>query len=190
VDFSYRLPGMRKWLTFYADGFADDEISPIAYADRSAWRAGLYLPQVPGIQKLDLRVEGVYTDNPLGGNLCCGFFYANGTWRSGYRSNGNLIGSWIGREGQGAQAWSTYWLTPKNKISLNYRHQKVSQEFLPGGGTLTDAGVRADLWIHANLSASGFVQYEVWNYPILARGPHSVVTSSVQLTYWPRAWAK
>jgi hypothetical protein len=75
-------------------------------------------------------------------------------------------------------------------LQFNFRHQKVSQEFIPGGGTLTDAGVRADLWVHANLSASGFVQYEVWNYPILARGSHSVVTSSVQLTYWPRAWSK
>jgi membrane-associated phospholipid phosphatase len=190
VDLSYRLPGLRKWLTFYADGFTDDEISPIGYADRSAWRAGLYLSQFPRFQKLDLRVEGVYTDNPLGGALCCGFFYANGTWRSGYRNNGNLIGSWIGREGQGAQAWATYWLTPKNKILFNYRHQKVNPEFIPGGGTLTDAGVHADLWMRANCSVSGFVQYEVWNYPILAQGSHRVVTSSLQLTYWPRGWPK
>lgn len=190
VDFSYRLPGMRKWLTFYADGFADDEFSPIAYADRSAWRAGLYLSQFPKFQKLDLRVEGVYTDNPLGGRLCCGFFYANGTWRSGYRNAGNLIGSWIGRDGQGAQAWMTYWLTPKNKIVFDYRHQKVSQEFIPGGGTLNDAGIRAELWMKANFSVSGFLQYELWNYPILARGSHSVVTSSLQLTYWPHGWSK
>jgi len=190
VDFSYRLPGMRKWLTFYADGFTDDEISPIAYADRSAWRAGLYLSQFPRFQKLDLRVEGVYTDNPLGGRLCCGFFYANGTWRSGYRNNGNLIGSWIGREGQGAQAWVTYWLAPKNKIVFDYRHQKVSQEFIPGGGTLNDAGVRAELWMKANFSVSGFLQYEVWNYPIFSQGQHRVVTSSLQLAYWPRGWSK
>jgi len=190
VDFSYRLPGMRKWLTFYADGFTDDEISPIAYADRSAWRAGLYLSQFPRFQKLDLRVEGVYTDNPLGGRLCCGFFYANGTWRSGYRNNGNLIGSWIGREGQGAQAWMTYWLAPKNKIVFDYRHQKVSQEFIPGGGTLNDAGVRAELWMKANFSVSGFLQYEVWNYPIFSQGQHRVVTSSLQLAYWPRGWSK
>jgi membrane-associated phospholipid phosphatase len=190
VDFTYRLPGMRKWLTFYADGFTDDEFSPIAYADRSAWRAGLYLPQFPRFNKLDLRVEGVYTDNPLGGRLCCGFFYANGTWRSGYRNDGNLIGSWIGREGQGAQAWMTYWLTSKNTIVLEYRHQKVSQEFIPGGGTLNDAGIRADLWLKANLSVSGFLQYEVWNYPVLSQGQHRDVTSSLQFTYWPRGWSK
>jgi hypothetical protein len=190
LDFSYRLPGLRNWVTFYADGLAYDEFSPIAYADRSVWRAGLYFSQIPKVHKVDLRVEGVYTDNPLGGKLGHGFYYYNSTWLSGYTNNGKLLGSWVGREGQGAQAWSNYWFGARNRLQFNFRHQKVSQEFIPGGGTLTDAGVRADLWVHANLSASGFVQYEVWNYPILARGSHSVVTSSVQLTYWPRAWSK
>jgi len=38
-DFSYRLPKLRNWLTFYGDGFTDDEISPLGYVDRSAWLA-------------------------------------------------------------------------------------------------------------------------------------------------------
>ena len=89
LDFSYRLPGLRKWVTFYGDGFADDQFSPIGYFDRSAWRTGLYFPQFPHIPKLDLRVEGVYTDNPLGGNLGNGFYYFNLTWRSGYTNAGD-----------------------------------------------------------------------------------------------------
>ena len=36
------VPKLRDWVTFYGDAFADDEISPIAYWDRSAIRAGLY----------------------------------------------------------------------------------------------------------------------------------------------------
>ena len=73
VDFSYRLPGMRNWLTFYGDGFTDDQFSPIGYADRSAWHAGLYLSQVPLIPNLDFRVEGVYTDVPAGGQSVMAF---------------------------------------------------------------------------------------------------------------------
>ncbi len=46
MDLNYRLPGLRNWLTFYADGYTDDQFSPVAYADRSAWRAGLYLCSV------------------------------------------------------------------------------------------------------------------------------------------------
>jgi hypothetical protein len=186
VEFTYRIPKLRKWLTFYGDGFTDDEFSPIGYPDRSAWHAGLYLPQIPGLHKLDFRAEGVFTDNPLGGNLGHGFYLQNGTWKSGYRSGGNLIGSWIGREGQGAQAWTTYWLTPQNKIQLSYRHQKVSQEFIPDGGTLNEVGVRTDLWARPDLSLSGFVQYEKWNFPVLAPGARSNLTTSFQFTFSPR----
>ncbi len=188
VDFTYRIPKLRKWLTFYGDGFTDDEFSPIGYFDRSVWHAGIYMPQIPRLHKLDFRAEGVYTDNPLGGGLGHGFYYFNGTWRSGYRNRGSLIGSWIGREGQGAQAWATYHFDPKSFIQLNFRHQKVSQEFISGGGTLTDLGVRADLWVRSTVSVSSFVQYEKWTFPVITSGPKSNVTTSVQVTFWPRHW--
>jgi len=185
IDFSYRLPKLRKWLTFYGDGFADDQFSPIGYFDRSAWHAGLYLSQFPKIPKLDLRVEGVYTDNPIGGNVGHGFYYFNFTWLSGYTNNGNLIGSWIGRDGQGAQAWTNYWFTPRNRLQFNFRHQKVSQQFLPGGGTLTDAGVRADYWVRSNLSVSTSVQYERWLFPVIQPRPERNVSASVEILFQP-----
>jgi hypothetical protein len=185
LDFSYRLPRLRKWLSFYGDGFTDDQFSPIAYADRSAWHAGLYLSHFPAIPKLDLRVEGVFTDLPIGGAVGHGFFYSNGTWRTGYRNDGYLIGSWIGRDGQGAQAWMNYWFTPKNRIQVNYRHQKVSQEFI-GGGTLTDVGVRADYWVRPNLSLSGTVQYEQWLFPVIQPGPSTNVSSTVEILFQPQ----
>ena len=185
VDFSYRLPGMRNWLTFYGDGFTDDQFSPIAYADRSVWHAGLYLSQLPLVPKLDLRAEGVYTDNPLGGLIGHGFYYFNLTWRSGYVTNGNLIGSWIGREGQGAQAWSNYWFNARNRIQFNFRHQKVSQEFLPGGGTLTDVGARGDYWFRSNMSISAKVQYERWSFPVIQPGAQRDVTASVEILVQP-----
>ncbi|HVS88360.1 MAG TPA: capsule assembly Wzi family protein [Candidatus Acidoferrum sp.] len=190
VDFSYRIPGLRNWLTFYGDGFTDDEISPLGYFDRSAWHAGFYFSHFPKVQKLDLRVEGVYTDNPLGGALGHGFYFFNGTWRSGYRNGGYLIGSWIGREGQGAQAWTNYWFSSRNRLQLNFRHQKVSQEFIPGGGTLTDVGARGDYWPRTFVSISGMVQYEKWNFPVVAARAQANWTTSVGVSYWPRGWTK
>ncbi len=188
LDFSYRLPGLRKWLTFYGDGFADDQFSPVAYADRSAWHAGLYLSHFPAIPKLDLRVEGVFTDLPIGGLVGHGFFYFNGTWRTGYRNDGNLIGSWIGRDGQGAQAWMNYWVGPKNRIQINYRHEKVSQQFIAGGGTLTDVALNADIWTSPELSFSGNVQYESWNFPVVQPGQQANISASLQVTFWPGRW--
>ncbi len=186
LDLIYRLPGLRNWLTFYADGYTDDQFSPAAYADRSAWRAGLYLAQFPLARKLDLRVEGVYTDNPLGGNIGNGFYYFNYTWRSGYTNNGNLLGSWVGREGQGAQAWSNYWFGARNRLQFNFRHQKVSQEFIPGGGSLTDVGVRGDYWVRSNLGLSVWVQHERWLFPVIQPNVSRNVTAVVQILFEPQ----
>jgi membrane-associated phospholipid phosphatase len=185
LDLSYRLPGLRNWLTFYADGLAYDEFSPIAYADRSAWRAGLYLSQFPLVHKLDLRVEGVYTDNPIGGAVSRGFYYSNGTWRSGYTNNGYLMGSWIGRGGQGAQAWANYWFGARNRLQFNFRHQKVSQQLLPGGGTLTDAGTRGDYWVRSNLRVSASVQYEQWLFPVIRPNLQRDVSATVEILFQP-----
>jgi len=186
MDLIYRLPGLRHWVTFYADGYTDDEFSPIAYADRSAWRAGLYLSHFPLVHKLDLRVEGVYTDNPIGGNVSHGFYYFNGTWRSGYTNKGYLIGSWIGREGQGAQAWTNYWFGSRNRLQFNFRHQKVSQEFIPGGGTLTDFGVRGDYWVRSNLGLSAWVQHERWLFPVIQPNVSRNVTATVEIMFAPQ----
>ncbi len=187
VDFSYRIPGIRQWLTFYGDAFTEDEFSPLGYPRKSAIRGGIYMPQIPGIPKLDLRVEGGSTVPPDFPG-CNGCFYVNGRYPDGsYTNLGNLVGSWLGRAGQGEQAWSTYWLTSRNKIQFNYRHQKLSGQYLPQGGTLNDGGVRADFWLGATVMLSGSVQYEKWNYPVLDQLPRSNVATSVQFTFWPRS---
>lgn len=188
VDFSYRLPGLRNWLTFYGDGFTDDQFSPIGYFDRSAWHSGLYLSRLPKIPRLDFRAEGVFTDVPPGGALSHGFFYFNGTWRNGYTNNGSLMGSWIGREGQGAQGWSNYWFNARNRVQINFRHQKVSQEFIPGGGTLTDIGVRGDYWTRFNVGISGWVQYERWLFPVIQQPAPRNVTTAIQINFAPQKW--
>jgi hypothetical protein len=185
-DLSYRLPKLRNWVTFYADGFADDQPSPVAYWDRSAWTAGIYLSHFPKVPKLDLRVEGVYTDVPAGGALSHGFYYWNDRYSSGYTNNGNLLGSWIGREGQGAQAWTTYHFGPRSSLQLNFRHQKVSQQFIPGGGTLTDVGAQGDYLVRSNLSLSASVQYERWLFPVIQANAERNVTASVQIKFEPQ----
>jgi hypothetical protein len=188
VDFAYKVPGLRKWLTFYGDAFTEDEPSPLAYPRKAAFQGGIYIPRIPGVAKLDLRLEGG-TTAPVDFPGCAGCFYVNSRYPGGsYVNKGNLVGSWLGRGGQGQQAWSTYWLTSRNKIQFNYRHQKVDGDYLPRGGTLNDGGVRADFWLSPTLMFSGSVQYEKWNYPVLDPLPKSNVTTSVQFTFWPRSW--
>ncbi len=185
-DLSYRLPFLRNWATFYADGFADDQFSPVAYWDRSSWTGGLYFSHLPKIPKLDLRLEGVYSDVPAGGAIGHGFFYWNDRYVSGYTNEGNLLGSWIGRDGQGAQAWSSYWFTPKSRIQVNFRHEKVSQQFIPGGGSLTDVGAQGNYVLRKTLDLSVSVQYERWLFPTIQPGPERNFTTSVGIRFQPQ----
>lgn len=174
-------------LTFYADAFTDDEVNPWVAWNKTALTSGLYLPKVPGISKLGLRVEGVYTDPPGGGaTVERGFFYFNDRFKSGYTNDGNLIGSWIGREGQGAQAWATYWLSPKSKVQFDFRHQKVSPQFIPDGGTLTDFGVSSDYWLRSDLGLSAWVQHERWLFPVIQPNVSRNVTAAVEILFQPR----
>lgn len=187
IDFAYRVPGLRNWLTFYGDAFTEDEISPLGYPRKSAFQGGLYFPRIPGIQKLDLRLEGG-TTAPVDFLGCGGCFYNNTRYPGGsYVNGGNLIGSWMGRGGQGESAWSTYWLSSRSKIQLHFRHQKVDGDYLPRGGTLNDGGVSLDLQLRPDLTFSGALQYEKWNYPILAPGAQSNWVTSIGFTYWPHS---
>jgi len=189
VDFTYRVPWVRKWLTFYGDAFTEDELSPLAYPRKSAFQGGIYMPRIPGIPKLDLRVEGGST-SPVDFAGCNGCFYQNGLFVNSYTNSGNLMGTWVGRASQGEEAWATYWLTSKNTIQFNYRHRKVDSQFMPNGGTVNDGGVKADIWLNATTELSGALQYEKWTIPTLTSTPQTNWSSSLEITYWPRAWGK
>ena len=182
ADFSYRIPGLRNWLTFYLDSMVWDEISPIG-STRAAVNPGIYLPQIPKIPKLDLRAEGFNISRTK--EFPPGFVYYNADrYRSGYVNDGNLLGSWIGRAGRGGQGWLTYWFSPRNKLQVDYRLQTVSPAFI-GGGRLADYSAQGEFMVGRNVSVSGFVQYEQWRFPVLAPTRQSNITTSIQLTFYP-----
>jgi len=178
-DVTYRVPGLRKWLTLYNDSIVGDEISPIG-SSRPMLNPGFYIPQFPKLENLELRVEG-FKDSPG-----LGVMYFDRRFRSGYTNDGNLIGSWIGRQAFGGQAWLKYSLSPQSYLRLGYRHQEVDR-FLVDGGHLNDFGVDGALQLASGLTASGGIQYEQWYFPALRSTVQSDITASVQLTFHP-AW--
>jgi membrane-associated phospholipid phosphatase len=185
-DFTYRFPRLRNWLTLYGDAFTDDEISPWRNWNKAAVISGIYMPKIPKVPKLDLRAEGLYTDPPaMQPSLQHGFFYWNGRFVSGYTNDGTLIGSWIGRQGQGADTWATYWFAPKDNLQLNFRHEKVSKGFIPDGGTITDVGTNGSIWLRSTLSVTASMQYETWDFPVISGTRQSNVATSIELTIWP-----
>jgi membrane-associated phospholipid phosphatase len=185
-DISYRVPGLRQWLTVYNDSMVGDEISPIG-SDRPLLNPGLYFPQVPKIPKLELRFEGV--KDPFTSEFLPGFVYYDRRYRSGYTNAGNLIGSWVGRDGFGAQAQATYWFSPQTKLQCGYRYQEADRTFL-SGGRLADYSLRAETRLKSGLAVSGFVQFEQWMFPLLSSSRQTNVTSSVQFTFYPPGRAR
>jgi len=184
-DITYRVPGLRDWLTFYWDEYSKDEISPLFFPRRSAQRPGIYLAKLPKLKKVDLRVEGVYTDPPAFGHReGPGFFYQDETYTGAYRENGNLLGSWIGRDGRGVYATSTIWLSPTNTLQLGYRGATVDREFVLGGH-YQDGSVKANFSVRKDWDISAMLQYENWHFPALASTLQTNVSSSLQITYRP-----
>jgi hypothetical protein len=186
MDFSYRIPGIRNWATFYGDAFSEDEVSPLLFMRKSAFQGGLYFPKLPMLSKLDLRFEGG-TTSPVDWQPCNGCFYWNLQWVNGYTINNGLIGTWIGRAAQGELARSNYWISPQKKIGVEFRHRKVDSQFLPQGGTQNDVAVNADIFAGPGFRFSGTLQYERWNFPVLATTPQSNIAVSFQFGFWPRS---
>lgn len=134
---------------------------------------------------MDLRVEAPLTDT-VSTDVAGRYIYWDNYYHDLYTNRQFLMGDWVGRDGAGIQGWSRYWLTPKNSIQFSYRHSKVDNKLIPSGGTINDASVRLDYWIRPAIGVTAFVQYEQWEFPLLAPGLQKNVTTSLQFTYWPQ----
>jgi len=182
ADFSYRVPGIRSWLTLYMDAMTWDEVSPIG-STRANVNPGIYMPRLPKIPKLQFRAEGVNISRTK--EFPPGFVYYNADrYRSGYVNDGNLMGSWVGRAGRGGQGWLTYSFSPRNTLQLGYRLQTVSPAFIEGG-RLVDYSAQTQLMLRHDVSISGLLLYEQWRFPIISPARQSDVTVSAQMTFYP-----
>jgi hypothetical protein len=187
-DFSYRLPFVRNWLTLYSDSLLHDDISPIDAPRRAAYRPGLYLSHLPGLPKLDLRVEAASTDpsSSNGASKYGQFIYWETIERQGYTNQGQLFGDWIGRQDKGGQAWITYHLSGNEWIQVGARNQKATTYFIPGGTTLNDINFRGVKRIGKDFEINGNFAFEHWKAPIYGPGQQTVTTTTIQLTWYPQ----
>lgn len=200
-DVSYRLPFVRKWLTFYTDSEVHDDVSPIDAPRRASWRPGLYLSHVPGMPKLDVRFEAAMTDPRVSTSVGGRFMYWEYIEKQGYTNQGQLFGDWIGREDKGGQAWITYHLSGNEWIQLNARNQKADKDFIPGsttqqvlpgsnvliqgGTTLNDFGFQVVKRVGKDFEVNGRFTLEHWKAPIYLPGQQTVTATDIQLTWYP-----
>jgi Capsule assembly protein Wzi len=185
-DMTWRLPYLQHWLTFYTDSEAHDDVSPISAPRRADVRPGLYLSHVPGVPKLDLRVESAMDDQSTSRSVHGQFTYYEGEQPQGYTNAGQIFGDWMGREAKGGQVWATYHLSGNEWAQVSWRGQKAAKDFIAGGTTINDFSGQVvkrfgrDLELNANFS------YEDYLAPIYLSGKQKVTTTSFQLTWYPQ----
>ena len=187
ISASYRLPGLRDSVLLYADWLSEAQPLPLLYPTQSGLNAGIYLSHLPRIKNVDFRLEGIYTNIP--GDSTNNLFYVNYHYPNGYRNYGEIIGSWIGRGGNGGEASTTYWFSARNRATITYRRMVTDASLLRGGNVHDISG--AFSWMplpHVEFAAS--LQYERWNFAELGPGPRSNISSMIEVRTWPKLrWA-
>ena len=183
-DFTWRLPFLTHWVTLYTDSLVHDDVSPISAPHRAGVHPGIYLARFPGLEHLDLRLEGASTDTPSSSFQSGQFLYWERVQRQGPTNKGFLVGDWVGRQGKGGQAWLTYHLSPREEVQFQYRNAKAASAFIPGGTTQNDFAVQVVKRVQKNFEIRGWVQYERWKAPIYEPGIQSDTTATLQLTWF------
>jgi hypothetical protein len=184
-DFSWRLPWLSHWLTLYTDSMIHDDVNPIDAPRHAGVRPGLYLSRLPGVPRLDLRFEGVNTDPETSRSAGGSYLYTEGVQVQGYTNKGCIMGDAIGREGQGGQVWLTYHLSPMEMVQASFRHNKVADDFIPGGTTQNSFDIHIVKRILKNAELSAEVQHEWWKAPIYEMGEQTDTVATFQLTVYP-----
>ncbi|HEV2647060.1 MAG TPA: capsule assembly Wzi family protein [Acidobacteriaceae bacterium] len=185
-DFSWRLPWLKHWATLYSDAMAHDDVNPVDAPRHASVRPGVYLSRLPGLQRVDLRMEGVNTDPKSWRSVNGRYMYWEGVQVQGYTNKSLLMGDAIGRQGKGGQAWLTYHLSPSELIQTSYRHSKADNSFIPGGTTQNSFDVHVVKRLGKDIELSADVQREWWKVPLYQMGQRGDTVATFQLTIYPQ----
>ena len=183
-DFRLHVPGLRNYLTLYADAYADDETNPIDAPRRVVWNPGIYLPRLPLLPHMDLRVECSSSEElsqDEGGTR----FFINNQYRDGNTNKGFLLGNAVGRDARAIEGRTGYWFSARSRVELAYRQTKGGN-LLPGESTISDGFVNASYAFTPAWSAQLFTQYERFLVPAYLPGSQHNTSARVQVTWTPR----
>ena len=191
-DFRYRLPYMR-WITVYADSYADDEVTPLDSPRRSAWAPGIYFAHLPGLPHVDLRVE-VPSTLLFSSDHGADFIYINDHYVDANLNKKFFVGNSVGRDSRRYEGWTSYWFSGQDRIELGYRQTQRSSQFLQytsnpavgGGGTQSDAMLRGSWALSEHWNVKAMAQYERWYEPLLNTTAQHNITGQVELRWEPK----
>ena len=182
VNLRYHIPFYRRAIQVYAEGMAWDDPIEGKFISRFAWDPGVYISELPKLHHFDARFEGVYTNLPK--DYYVGYFYSNPHYAQGYTNYGQILGSWVGRQGVGGQASTTRWFSPQTRATFFFR-KMVATEALLQGGSNSDVGVSGSMRVRPQIEVNGLAQYESWKFPLLGNTSRSNFTASFEIRFYP-----
>lgn len=182
-DFRLHVPGLTNLLTVYADAYADDEVNPIDAPRRVAWQPGVYLARLPELPHADLRFE-VASSEELSRDEGGTRFFINNQYRDGNTNKGFLLGNAVGRDGRAMEGRLGYWLSARTRVQAGYRQNKISERFLPGGGTISDGFMEAS-YARGEWTLGVFAQGERFLVPSYMTGSQTNGSARLQVTWTP-----
>jgi Capsule assembly protein Wzi/PAP2 superfamily len=189
VDWTWRLPKFHDWITFYGELEDDDDPIPLQNLTKSVLRPGIYLPKLPLLPKWDLHFEWTSSTSPGAGSFQKhgNLNYWNLDYTDGYTNNGNLMGNTVGREGITLQAWTRFWISPRNTLDLSWKQSRVLSDFVPGGGKWQDFQASYSIAQNSGVYLKSFVQFEhISSFPLLFPGSRNNVTAGFELGFLPQ----
>jgi len=192
IDWTWRVPGLHDWVTFYGELEDDDDLIPFQTIGKSVLRPGLYFPRLPFLPKWDLHVEWTSSTSPgrdsfqAHGELN----YWNLDYTDGYTNNGSLLGNTVGREGTSLQLWTRFWMSPRHTLDFSWKKSTVLTDYIPGGGNWQDYQLSYSITRRSGLYLKSFLQFErISSFPLLFPGSRNNVVASVEIGFLPQ-WGR
>jgi Capsule assembly protein Wzi/PAP2 superfamily len=188
MDVNLDVPGLKHSLSLYGDLYSDNVVTYLADPPISAYRAGVYLPRLPRMPRVDFRAESTSTMSPVYAHPDGGFTnYWADRYPDGYTNYGQLMGNTVGRRGRIFQGWTTFHISSLHQIQFAFLHHQVDPKFVPGGGLWQDYEVSHEIHSRSGVYAKSMVQVEhIQHFPILFHGSVNNVTASVELGFTPK----
>lgn len=185
-DFRLHVPGLSNLVTLYSEAYADDELNPIDAPRRVAWNPGIYISRLPSLPHMDLRFEMASSQELSQDEGGLRFFF-NNQYRDANTNKGFLLGNAVGRDGRAFEGRIGYWYSPRTRVEVGYRQNKISSLYLPQGGTISDAFATTSFAFKHDWTANVFTQYERYLVPSYLPGRQQNGSVRLQLTWTPQS---
>ena len=182
-DFRLHVPGLTRYLTMYADSYADDELSPLNAPRRVVWNPGLYLARLPYLPHADFRFEVTSTEE-MSQDEGATRSFINNQYRDGNTNKGFLLGNATGRDARAYEPRLGYWFSARSRVEAGFR-QSNGGRFLPGGSSISDIFGTASWGFRPDWRGEVFVQHERFLIPAYLSGSQTNNSARLQVTWTP-----